>query len=150
MLLILAIIQVMVFVHYSSQFVTETDQKLNLDLSENLATKFKPYLADSIDYHSIEHSFHEMMVMNPRVEFYLIDSAGNIMAYFADPEKIKRMQVDMGPINKMLNAKADINLPLYGDDPRHLSRKKPFSVSPVKIANNQTGYLYVILGGETI
>jgi len=148
LLLILAIIQVLVFIHYSSQFVTETDQKLNLDLAENLAKKFKPYLSDSIDYHSIEHSFHEMMVMNPRVEFYLIDSTGNILAYFADPEKIKRMQVNINPINQMLAAGADINLPLYGDDPRHPNRQKPFSVSPVKMANNQIGYLYVILGGE--
>ncbi len=148
LVLFLAVFQVLLFIQYSSQFVTETDQKLNLDLADNLALKFKPYLTDSLDYASIEHSFKEMMVMNPRVEFYLIDSSGVIQAYFADPEKIKRTKINMDPVNYMLAHRDNINLPLYGDDPRHPNRQKPFSVTPLQIGGEQVGYLYVILGGE--
>ena len=135
-------------INFSSEFVVESDQKLNRYLARDLATKFKPFLEDSLDYNSIAQSFHEMMVMNPRVEFYLIDSIGTVLAYFAEPEKIKRMRVDIKPVQDFLESGDNLKMPLYGDDPRSLDRKKPISVSPIKIGKKKSGYLYVILGGE--
>ncbi|MDA0746641.1 MAG: sensor histidine kinase, partial [bacterium] len=135
------------FLFYTSRdFVAETDQKLNRSLAEDLALRFQPFLKDSLNYGAIEHTFKELMVMNPRVEIYLLDSEGNLLAYFADPEKIKRMSVHIEPINAFLSTSP--SLPLYGDDPRSSNRKKPFSATPVLIGGTQPGYLYVILGGE--
>jgi signal transduction histidine kinase len=148
LLIILGAAQIYLMLNYSSVFVAESDQKLNKNLARDLAGKFKPFLEDSLDYESIAHSFHEMMVMNPRVEFYLIDSVGNLLAYFAEPEKIKRMRVDINPINEFLNRESDQQMPLYGDDPRSTDRQKPISVTDIRIGKEQNGYLYVILGGE--
>ncbi len=148
LMIVLAIIQITLLIHYSSVFFTESDQKLNRYLARDLAAKFKPFLDDTLDYDGIAHSFHEMMVMNPRVEFYLLDEGGNILAYFADPEKIKRMQVNTAPIRKFLDVGDELRLPLYGDDPRSTDRQKPFSVTPISIGRSGKGYLYVILGGE--
>lgn len=148
LLVLLGAAQIFLSIHFSSDFITESDQKLNRFLAQDLAKKFKPYLQDSLNYGGIEHSFHEMMVMNPRVEFYLIDQNGDLLAYFAEPEKIKRMRVDMGPIRKFLAAGEDLQMPLFGDDPRSPNRKKPFSVTPIDIGHDKNGYLYVILGGE--
>lgn len=39
-------------------------------------------------------------------------------------------------------------MPILGDDPRHIGRKKPFSASTLKIGSDIDGFLYVILGGE--
>jgi signal transduction histidine kinase len=105
-------------------------------------------LEDTLDYESIAHSFHEMMVMNPRVEFYLLDSTGYILAYFTEPHKIKRMRVDMNPVHHFLAAGNELQMPLYGDDPRSEGRQKPISVTRISIGKKQSGYLYVILGGE--
>lgn len=148
LLLVLGAVQYHVSREASMNFVAETDQKLNRTLAHDLAKKFGPYLIEKADYGAIEHSFHELMVMNPRVEIYLIDEAGSLLAYFAAPEKIKRMVVNMEPIREYLRSDEPLSMPIYGDDPRSVDRQKPFSVTPVQIGKEQAGYLYVILGGE--
>lgn len=148
LLLVLGAVQYWISRQASMDFVAETDQKLNRTLAEDLAKKFEPYLEEKADFGAIEQSFHELMVMNPRVEIYLIDEAGSLLAYFAAPEKIKRMAVDMAPIRDYLRADKPLSMPIYGDDPRSVDRHKPFSVTPVQIGKGQAGYLYVILGGE--
>jgi len=148
LLIILGAVQAIMLINFSSEFFVESDQKLNRYLARDLAKKFKPFLEDSIDYGSIANSFSDMMVMNPRVEFYLIDSMGVVLAYFAEPEKIKRMKIDINPVRTFLNSGDDLQMPLYGDDPRSVDRQKPISVTPIKIGKEKNGYLYVILGGE--
>jgi len=98
LLLILAVVQRTVWNTASLGFMAETDQKLNQSLAEDLAKRFAPFMSDSLDYAAIEHEFHELMVMNPLVEIYLVDQGGDLLAYLADPSKIKRMSVDVGPI----------------------------------------------------
>ena len=132
----------------SGEFLSETEQKLNRTLARDLAQRFEPFLRDSLDHAAIEHTFHELMVMNPRVEIYLLDRSGNLLAYFADEEKIKRMAVDLKPVQKFLNSTVPASFPIYGDDPRSPDRQKPFSAAPVLIGGNEPGFLYVILSGE--
>jgi len=148
LLVFLGVIQIIFIFNFSSKFFSESDQKLNRFLARDLAASFKPFLKDSIDYNGIKHSFKEMMVLNPRVEYYLLDHNGKILAYFADPEKIKRKEIDLAPIEEFLHAGENLQMPLYGDDPRGSDRRKPFSAAPVQLGNNKDGYLYVILGGE--
>lgn len=146
LLIVLAVVQILVSVNSSMVFVKESDQQLNRSLAQDLAKKFKPFLKDSVNYAGIDQTIHELMVMNPRVEIYLLDATGKILAYFADPEKIKRDRVDLQPVTRFLQSQKD--LPIMGDDPRSPVGRKPFSVAPIKIGENTDGYLYVILGGE--
>lgn len=148
LLLGLAVIQRTVWDSASMGFMAETDQKLNQTLAEDLAKRFAPFLTDSLDYAAIEHEFHELMVMNPRVEIYLVARNGDLLAYFADPSKIKRMSVDLDPIEAYLASREQHPFPIYGDDPRNPDRRKPFSAVPVTIGGDRQGYLYVILGGQ--
>jgi len=147
LLLVLGIVQILFSVNSSMDFVRESDQKLNRNLAANLAKEFQPFLKDSIDYSGIKHTMHHLMVMNPRVEIYLLDQAGKILAFFAEPEKkVKREGVSVQPIERFLDSEEQ--LPIMGDDPRHLGRKKIFSAAPVRIGNDIEGFMYVILGGE--
>jgi signal transduction histidine kinase len=147
LLLILGFIQVVISVNSSMDFVRESDQKVNRTLARDLATEFEPFTKDSLDFHGLEHKIHELMVMNPRVEFYVLDNEGTILAFFAEPRKrVKKETVDLGPIQRFLSEKED--LPIWGDDPRKTEGKKPFSASTIRIGPDETGYLYVILGGE--
>lgn len=148
LLLLIGAVQLRIFLQTSMEFAAEADQKLNHNLARDLAKHFEPFLADSLDEVGIGHSFHDLMVMNPRVELYLIDEAGGLLAYFADPEKIKRMVVDIAPVQTFLAADANAPRAIYGDDPRSPDKHKPFSATPVLIGGKQQGYLYVILGGE--
>ncbi|MEC9388361.1 MAG: HAMP domain-containing sensor histidine kinase, partial [Pseudomonadota bacterium] len=75
-----------------------------------------------------------------------LDTDGAILAYSADPDRIKRNRVSLGPIQTLLeNPDA---YPLPGDDPRSHDRQKVFSVTPVPSAIDPAGYLYVVLRGE--
>jgi hypothetical protein len=129
------------------EYERESDQGLNRDLATHLAERFRTDL-ERVDYAAIEHTFHELMVMNPYVEIYLLDEAGNLLAYFAEPEKIKRMAVDVEPVRTFVEREGRVPLPFYGDDPRSLEERKPFSAAPVTIGGDRPGYLYVILGGQ--
>ena len=76
-----------------------------------------------------------------------MDTRGNILAFSADPEKIKRRRVDLAPVKKLLQSRS--NIPVLGDDPRSRRGKKVFTVARIPEQGNLQGYLYVILGGET-
>ncbi|NKB70899.1 MAG: HAMP domain-containing protein [Candidatus Latescibacteria bacterium] len=147
LLLVLGLVQSRISLSASMEFAAETDQKLNRNLAADLAKRFAPYLqGDKPDYYGIKHSFHDLMVMNPRVEIYLLEEDGTISAYFAPEEKIKRQKVDMAPVLRFIESPV-VPLPIYGDDPRSPDRQKPFSATPV-YSGSHLCYLYVILGGE--
>ena len=148
LLSILVVVQILVSVHSALNFVKESDQKLNRGLARALAEKFSPFLKDSLDYAAIEHAIHELTVMNPRVEIYLLSNEGTILAYFAAPDKIRRKVVNIEPVERFLREKDRLHKPIYGDDPRSADRQKMFSAAPIVIGSQQPGYLYVILGGE--
>lgn len=147
LLLLLGVVQIFISVNSSLNFVRESDQQLNRNLARDLAKEFASFLKDSLDYGGIEHTIHDLMVMNPRVEIYLLDEGGKILAFFADPKKkVKLEYVGLNPVKEFLDNRG--TLPILGDDPRHEGRRKPFSVAPIQIGKNIDGFLYVILGGE--
>lgn len=147
LLLIVGVVQILITINSSLKFVWESEQHLNRNLAQDLANEFKPFLKDSLGAEGIEHTIHHLMVMNPRVEIYLLDEVGQILAFFADPKKkVKLDSVCLQPIRHFLNKES--KMPILGDDPRHIGRKKPFSASTLKIGSDIDGFLYVILGGE--
>jgi len=146
MLLVLGVILVIVAGRSYTRFTQEADQKLNRTLAVNLAKEFGPFLKGEVDYGGIEQTMHYLMVMNPRVEIYMLDGEGNVLAFFAAQEKVKRRKVRMEPIRTFL-ASGDSGGSVLGDDPRGLDTVKHFSVAPMQYGENQ-GFLYVILGGE--
>ncbi|MFZ0389141.1 MAG: HAMP domain-containing sensor histidine kinase, partial [Calditrichia bacterium] len=129
------------------RFTDEADQKLNLSLAENMAAELSPALQDSLAMGDIEHMIHYMMVMNPKVEIYLLDEEGEILAFFADPrKKVKQKTVSLAPIHSFLSEKGEELI--LGADPRQPGRKRPFSAAPLQIGPDTNGFLYIILGGE--
>jgi len=129
----------------TQQYLQVTGQTLNLDLAKNLVSDRKLVQAGKINDTALRATFMEYMVINPSIELYLLDLNGKILSYSADPGKVKRQSIDLGPINDFLDGKS---LPLLGDDPRDYSRQKIFSVTPVPSAQQPEGYLYVVLLGE--
>ena len=86
-----------------------------------------------------------MMVLNPKVEIYLIDDGGKILAFFADPPgELHTDRVDTGPIERYLRGPGRLTL---GADPRDPGRTRPFSAAPVRIAGG-SGFVYIVLGGQ--
>jgi len=143
----LGTVQIIFTVQTWTIYYSETDQKLNLNLASDMAKELEPYAVDSLDMHNIEHSIHYMMVLNPKIEIYMLDDTGKILAFFADPKKkVQTEFVNLEPIKNFITEGK--TFPIVGDDPRHPGIRKPFSASHLKLGGEDSGYLYVILGGE--
>ncbi|MDZ7689772.1 MAG: hypothetical protein U5K69_01210 [Balneolaceae bacterium] len=147
LLIVLGIAQVTITFNSSMQFVRQADQKLNLNLARNMADEFETELEDGLDISRIKSSIHDMMVVNPRIEIYLLDSAGKILAYFADPPgEVKTNSVNLNTVREFLGSEqSDL---ILGEDPRNPSLQKPISVATLDIGTPDPGYVYIILGGE--
>ncbi len=124
----------------------QAEQKLHNQLAEHLAHD-NPLLQDGVyDKTALKNLFHTLMLLGPAFEFYFLDPAGNVITYSADVSKIKRHKVELSPlVNLISNPDA---VPVFGDDPRSLSKQKIFSAAPIYRGDNLQGYLYIIIGGE--
>ena len=127
-------------------YVEEMNQRLNRDLARNLVADRNLVAEGRINQQAVKETFHEYMTINPSIEIYLLDLEGKILAFSADPDKVKRRQVSLGPIHDFLSP--DLQLPLLGDDPRSHDRRKSFSVTSVPSDEAPQGYLYVVLRGS--
>jgi hypothetical protein len=133
LLLLMAVIQIFITIDASRSFYSQTDQALNQNLAKDIAKEFTPAVQDSLDMAAIEHMMHYMMVMNPKIEIYLLDNKGKILAFFAEPQKkVKAQYVDLEPVKDFINGSEEI--PILGDDPRHPGRRKVFSAAPIQIS----------------
>lgn len=150
-ILLVLILALGIFFIWLSLFTTESyfrevNQRLNHDLADHLASEWELLRGGEVNTDHLKEVFHTLMIANPSIECYLLDSEGNIIAYDAPDEKIKRESVSLEPINDFLDGEK--STAIVGDDPRDVNRKKVFSVSPIEVDGQREGYLYVILGGE--
>jgi len=87
-----------------------------------------------------------MMVINPSIEIYVLDTQGKILSYVAPNKVVKLEKVSLEPIHDFLNDE-DTSI-IYGDDPRNPGQRKIFSAAEVKMDNNLTGYVYIVLASQ--
>ena len=78
----------------------------------------------------LEHIFHTLMVVNPRIEVYLLDVEGHILAFSAPEGRVVREQVSIDPVHAFLAGER--RLPIRGDDPRQEAGVKIFSAAPIE------------------
>ncbi|WP_339754776.1 HAMP domain-containing sensor histidine kinase [uncultured Marinobacter sp.] len=128
------------------EYSAAVNQQLNRDLARNLVSDRNLVTDGKLNRDALRQLFELYMTINPSIEIYLLDREGLILSYSADPDKIKRNRVSLGPIRTLL--KHPEAYPLPGDDPRSHDRHKVFSVTPVPSVENPAGYLYVVLRGE--
>ena len=134
---------------YSAEmYQQELTQKLNTTLAQHIVAE-EPLLNNrQVNQSALKSLFHWLMVVNPAIELYLLDPAGEILAFTAPEGHVKRQRVSLQPIHQFI--KGNVEFPHMGDDPRGLSGQKVFSAAPIPGINPDTpaGYLYVILEGE--
>ena len=132
---------------YSSEmYQHEAKQKLNKTLAQNIASEQELLRNGIVNKKALKDLFHMLMVINPYIEIYLLNTDGDILSYYAADKKIQREKVNLVPINKFINNQA--SYPIMADDPRHLTRKKVFSAARIPEKGKLEGYLYIVLAGE--
>jgi signal transduction histidine kinase len=130
----------------SSTYQQEVMQKLNQGLAGHLVESDALLAGGKVNQPALEHLFHQLMIVNPSIEVYLLDRQGRILAFSAPEGRVKRQHVSLQPIKRFIEGR--VNYPLLGDDPRSPRGSKVFSASPISSNGEFQGYLYVILGGE--
>ena len=123
----------------------EVVQGLSRNLAQHIANDTVLMNTQGLMPDAVRNLFNQLMLVNPSVEVYLLDPAGRIVGSAAPEGRIRRQQVDLAPIQRLLNGAA---LPILGDDPRSAEARKVFSAAPLKVDGRPAGYLYVVLLGE--
>jgi signal transduction histidine kinase len=142
----ISIFYIVVAVQSTRLYQQEIQQKLNRSLAEHIA-KDIPLLSDgTANQPALEDLFHTLMVVNPSIELYLVNTQGAILSFNAPPGKVKLDKVALGPVRELLEGARE--LPIKGNDPRNPDRSKVFSAAPVYENQPLAGYLYIVLAGE--
>lgn len=127
-------------------YLQEVNQAFNKELARNLVADRNLVEEGRLNQAALKETFRQYMVINPSIEIYLLDLDGRILSYSADPGKVKRNRVSLGPVTAFLEGSEEY--PLLGDDPRSHDGLKAFSVTRVPSNDHPEGYLYVVLRGE--
>lgn len=146
LLVSVGVVYVFISILSLQQYNASVNQELHRGLAKDLVSDRNLVKEGRLDEQALKALFELYMTINPSIEIYLLDTQGRILAYSADPKKIKRNRVSLTPIRQFLNDPTQY--PVLGDDPRSHERRKAFSVTPVPSADNPEGYLYVVLRGE--
>jgi len=136
----------LVLSYTAGKYQQEVTQKLNTGLAQHIVDEEAWLAGEKVNHLALEKLFHNLMVINPEIEVYLLNKEGRILDYAAPNGKVKRLSVDVVPIKQYLAG--NITYPFTGDDPRSLQRHKVFSVAEINGKQGLAGYVYVILGGE--
>ncbi len=143
--LVIGLIYTLIVTSTTESYMQEINQRFNRDLAQRIVADRELVTDGRLDDRALKATFAAYMEINPSIEIYLLDKSGGILAYSADPGKVKRQTVDLEPIKAFLRGEA---FPLLGDDPRSHDRRKAFSVTSIPAGDMPAGYLYVVLRGE--
>ena len=125
--------------------VEEASQRLNRHLAQDIVAHEPLMVGPTVNAPALKQLFKTLMVINPRIEVYLVDTEGRVLAFDAPEEAVLRRTIDLSPVRAFLDGTA--SLPLRGDDPRQTSGRKIFSAAPIAGQNGTAGYLYIVLAG---
>ncbi|MFZ2322327.1 MAG: ATP-binding protein [Ignavibacteriaceae bacterium] len=145
-LLIISVIYIYIFVDTADMYFQETRQKLDTKIATHITSDNKFFSGDSINIVALKNVFHDVMVINPSIEVYLLDKSGTILAFDAPINSVKIKKVPLEPIKEFISS--DHEIFLMSLDPKKPDKQKPFSAAKVFDNGNFKGYIYVILGGQ--
>ncbi|WEK28829.1 MAG: HAMP domain-containing sensor histidine kinase [Candidatus Pseudomonas phytovorans] len=123
----------------------EVVQGLSRDLAHHIARDTVLMDSKGLMPSAVRDLFSQLMLVNPSVEVYLLDTDGRIVGSASPEGRIHREHVDLAPVQRLLKGDA---LPILGDDPRSDDGRKVFSAAPLTVNGKPAGYLYVVLLSE--
>lgn len=123
----------------------DVEQLLNRDYARSIARQLAPAVSEGFDEKKVMDSIQSMMILNPRVEIYILDADGKILGYFLNPhETVYLTHVELRPVLAFIES-GGMRL-AEGQDPRSRTRSKRFSAAPLAMGSER-GFVYIILGG---
>lgn len=146
-LILFAGITLYISVQSAAKYSVEVNQRLNSELATNMESMFEELVQNGeINEKAVADIMHSMMVINPIVEVYLLDTDGRILKYVVPEKGVKLEKVNLDPIQKFLSDPE--HSIIYGDDPRNPGDQKIFSAARIVQDNQFKGYIYIVLAGQ--
>ena len=106
----------------------------------------------SIQTSWLEDIAPHVMMINPSVEVYMLDTDGNVIANAPANKQVIRKKVGLSAIDEFLQE--DRKFPIKGDDPKHLTNQVIFSAFPLYENDSNSGdqtiaaYIYAVVAGK--
>ncbi|MEO8399759.1 MAG: hypothetical protein ABI550_08115 [Ignavibacteriaceae bacterium] len=145
-LIIISAVYLYISVFTAEMYYQEANQKLNSEIAPHIASETKCFVNGEINDKVLKDVFHNVMIINPSIEIYLLDTDGKILTYFAPEKKVKLESVPLEPIKKYIEK--DGKIFVLGADPRNPKGEKAFSAAKVFEGKILCGYIYVVLESE--
>src|ERR1035437_6435285 len=114
-LLVISALYIYISVNTAEMYYQETRQKLDLNIASHIAKDNKCFKDDSVNTDVLKNVFHNVMVINPSIEVYLLDTNGTILTYYAPNKVVKINDVPLGPVKKFISSNEDLFI--IGIDP---------------------------------
>ncbi len=147
--LVIAAIFSFIIIRSAELYRDEVGLYLQAEVAEQIAGDRKLIDDGEIDQPALKSLFHDLMVINPSIELYLLDPSGSILAFSAPPGEVVLDRVALDPVQQLLSS--DDDELVRGDDPRNEGRRKYFSAAPIVSDDGALeGYLYVILSSQQV
>lgn len=146
LLVLLGVGYLLITAFTARHFIQEANQRLYGNIASHTVKEVKPFVNGQLDTMAIKDIMHSLMVVNPSIEVYLLDTRGNIITYAAPYKKIKLEKVDLQPVQSFIENPGERLI--LGDDPRHPGKQKVFSAAAIEEDGSTIGYAYVILASE--
>jgi signal transduction histidine kinase len=147
LLIVLGTVFILIASQLSRSYYTAAHQQLYGNIASHLATFTHPLKNGKPDTTVTHDIIHSIMVANPSVEVYLLDTAGNITDYVVPDKSVRQRHVDIKIVKDWLNVKKG-DKPL-GDNPKQPGEPSIFSAAPLTENGKLAGYVYAVLASET-
>lgn len=139
-----ALLAVAILRQFSITHEQEVAQRMNRDVAMYIARQQTVAAPTASDANALAELFRYVMIVNPSLNVYLLDTQGRVRGYDSGRGPLVRQQVPLDPVHAFLRGKDP--LPIRGADPRGAA-DVVFSAAAVGDPSRPTGYVYAVLGG---
>lgn len=149
-LLVLGVLSLWIADHSARAYFIESTQKLNAPIAGYMAQSTELVVDNEIDKQALAELAERIMIINPSVELYLLDTQGNVIAQASNANRIAPMKVDIAPVITFLSLNEDSKkvAAVLGDNPLNPDEKRAFSAAPLLGEGAVIGYVYAVLAGN--
>lgn len=146
MLAVVGLAYIYITARLSGLYFEKINQTLNRNTAYDISIHSSPFENGKASDKAVAEMFHNIMLINPSLEVYLLDTNGKILSYYAPQKKIRLQKINLSPIREFLSSSN--SKVIKGDDPRHPGVQKVFSAAQARFGNSLNGYIYIVLAGE--
>ncbi|MEM6270703.1 MAG: HAMP domain-containing sensor histidine kinase [Bacteroidota bacterium] len=136
----------LIFSDTAKMYQQESAQDLNRGVAHRIAKENYLFEDSTGLAERRDELFHDVMVLNPSLEVYVVDTTGKIFDYNAPDSLILRKRIALEPVRAFLGDTTEAFF--AGDNPRHPPVQSPFSAAEVRKDGILKGYVYVVLQSD--